>query len=104
MSVDQVPETHKNGRNFDKKQHHAEDGHEIHKGECRVKCDNCNEVVSNHLLVKRLQCFDVDQYYNSVHEEVTAGVYNTPDVQISRHIYTLLVIEDCSAVSAEIKH
>ena len=60
--------------------------------------------MANHLLVKRLQRFHVDQYDDGVHEEVAARVYYAPNVQITRHIDTLLVIEDCSAFSAQIKH
>ena len=104
MGVDQVPETHKNGRNFHEKEHHAKDCQEVHEGECRVKCDNCDQVVANHLLVKRLQRFHVDQYDDSVHEEVAARINYAPNVQITWHIDTLLVIEDCPAVSAQIKH
>ena len=61
-------------------------------------------MVSNHLLVVRIESLNHYEYVQSVNNEVSTGVHEGPDVQVSRCLEAMLVVEDSLTITTDIKH
>ena len=62
-------------RNFAEEENNSKDDGEVHKGQCAQEGRECNDMVPNHLLVKRCECPDQEDDLKGVLYEVPASVH-----------------------------
>ena len=100
----QVSQVQKDGRNLHEKQHGAENDHEVHKVECLVESEHCNNMVCVGLVVQGRVAPNHAENEKEIDYEIPTRVNQCPNVNIPHRIDALVTVEHGLVAPTDVKH